>query len=533
MASLVFGVVNGNARAFAIESGGVFLDMNDMRQWDITDDEERLTALLGKMSMAKIDQTLDSLGFSTRKKSGCTKAGMIASFLHHWNNIKANAEELISRRGGGTASSSHTASSFTAFSGEAHSLNDEGNEDKNNNNATVSVQVIHHIDGRTVSLGDFMLNIDVGLSVSSLVSVIAKGIRGAFRSSYDFKQVLMRNGIYMVDPIISLQSLGFSTSTTNHVQSHVFEEGDSEFRAIFEGEEDSDDRESISDYVEYLHDASDFDTTNKQGVTVEVKEAMKGRVLFLFSDLDGNMTVDALKNMIAEDAERRANAMVLSDKPKKVLTSDCFMLRTSEGMKMEDGIIADYTEEDEGALVVHLMLRLKGGAKGVKQQVKTKEKVDAFKSRAIKVKEVAVLDELQFFKHMIDTFMTHVEHDSAGTIQHLLSALDAERLGSLSLMLGNAKGATMEVKMSDIAIKMFGVNGEKLENLYGQCESLSGFATSSMCYAMSNAQWNISNLKKCVDAVMNQKIGQQMAISALQSQQGDTGAYGGASNMES
>ena len=91
MASLVFSLSGGQTRAYAayaFESGDVITDINNLAQWDITDDTARLEVALNKMTIREIEYTLGALNFSTRKREGCTKRHIIRSFVRHWERLE-------------------------------------------------------------------------------------------------------------------------------------------------------------------------------------------------------------------------------------------------------------------------------------------------------------------------------------------------------------------------------------------------------------------------------------------------------------
>ena len=54
MASLVFSLSGGQTRAYAFESG----DVNNLAQWDVTDDTARLEDTLTQMTVWKIEDAL-------------------------------------------------------------------------------------------------------------------------------------------------------------------------------------------------------------------------------------------------------------------------------------------------------------------------------------------------------------------------------------------------------------------------------------------------------------------------------------------
>ena len=507
--ALVFVKDGAGLRAFAFKSGirlnGVSFEA--LQSHECTNNTGKLEELLKTMTVDALMETLGELGLHIRQQKP-NKTVLIRSILHQWERVKCMAHQnhVVATLTDAMATSSiapaptasHAPSSSTAvvpFQGEGYTLDDK---EKVDDKGVSSAMKLLMDCSDTVEFNRF----------GKLTHVGGNAVEKCFETDkwteHDQKVLLVLLGL-------PKEGVRLNADELNKLKEKKERALAMDDTSSSEAEED---RESISNYVDYLRDASDFEDIQQKEVSIKVIEGARGRVLFIFRHVDATSSVGNLKTMIEVEAKRRADAVVDDTASrKKPLVADGFYLLDEDGVKMPtDAILEDYIVESGKSyniLTLSLVLSLKGGVKGVKQTVMNKEKLDALKLRVGKVKGITVYDELLFFKNMIETFLTHAEQDGATTLHRLLSDLSVGRLDELSKMLDTTKGANMEAKMSDIAIKMFGESGDKIEALYHQCETLASFTSTSVCFAMTNSHWNISHLKKGIEALKNQKIGEQ------------------------
>ncbi|CAJ1395057.1 unnamed protein product [Effrenium voratum] len=407
MASLVFSLADGRVRAFAFESGDVIEDFNSLEQWEVTNDTDRLQSILSKMTIAKIDSTLRSLNFSTRK--GCTKAVMIRSFLEQWERIKVGALATHAHNqamaylqneatANAPASSSNVAtgsdgSSFTPFNGYAHRLADEVNADPSTNLLGNS-----EVDDLITQAREMGWKINV-IRRANMPNVRTNNEKSEDSESEKSEDRESENDFTLADFL--------ETNTFDEDDTHLF-------------------------YQFFLEDGTDFITK-----TVRVMDWKRNFKLLEFKAL-ASTTISFLKNMICDGINemRRTkhiggNGMTIRD----------FNL-INNGVKMHDDDVLDNFQDDEGEndhVTVYLRLVLRGGGKmlGAKKASITKKTIIEEKKKDVLVKVMNVnIVNMVVEKKTIEeagqsmtTLYNCAETDGMTAFKYLLQKLSTRNLG--------------------------------------------------------------------------------------------------------
>eukprot|EP00438_Fugacium_kawagutii_P001564 Skav235200 [mRNA] locus=scaffold5443:1144:2757:+ [translate_table: standard] len=99
------------------------------------------------------------------------------------------------------------------------------------------------------------------------------------------------------------------------------------------------------------------DEEGDMSITVQVKECKNGSVLTTLHLANGDVSVQSLKELICMNIEEKPDA-------KTTLQPDCFTLICNNMQMSEEKPVSEYDIYEGQILTVHLLLTLKGGAKG-------------------------------------------------------------------------------------------------------------------------------------------------------------------------
>eukprot|EP00435_Cladocopium_sp_Y103_P002831 s3887_g1.t1 len=548
MASLVFVKRSPDSEemtALALTSGSVLVlgDDGNMGSFEVGD-EASLRKHLGKMTVDDIKGTCGALGFRLSairdgRAVRMTKGDHINAFVEHWGAIRERPQLRASTS---LPSASTGAGGTVPFQGTGHHLADD--------KAAVRVDVIHHLDGKKVSLGDFTVKIELDKSVSSLVALTAEGIGGTFRDGYDFKQVLMFKAGYLKNMTASLQSLGFSLDDTNKVICHVYEEGDPRFRAIMMGSSDntsSEDEEedktkkpsvfekfggvrafrvvgfengkpvmeeleehemskdddtasdiSISDLLDLFDDGEPLviDETYLNDPVDFMEEADKNPIALTIKEPKGGrvlLNINLTHRHFTFDQLKGMIAKVIAKKPtydkKKGITKDNFNLLLG-GEKPEGADeLADFVDDRTPEADMTLMLLLKGGGKRMPSIKKTK-KVKDLKLKLDEQKTSAsgvVSTEMTTAKGIIELFVANAENNPIEAMKGFLSGNTMGNLNSIVEKLDETSTGTADGKIRGIAHFFFGDVFTKMDNEKTEREKVLLWAKSSLEWAFNAA----------------------------------------------
>ena len=422
MASLVFSLSGGQTRAYAFESGDVITDINNLAQWDITDDTVRLEATLGKMTVRKIEDTLGALNFSTRKRGECTKAHMIRSFVQHWERIKTGAVASEAHRQGmallerevadGSAGGSASASGGEAvvpFGGYAHRLSDdpEGDDPATNllgndevdelitkardsgwnvkvcnlsrlalkekygiMSLTCTVLDLRGSDQKT--LGTVNMTADIGKSVSTLCVEMAEYLHEqGLVEDRNWKQVIFYDAMPLVENWKSLKAYGITEDTVKVVV-RLYSVDDARFMDIMTGNTDSQKVMTIQDFLD-INDPEDtvpdeddtalfspsFLRVFEDDASLSVKVFVQQTLLFAVP-MSPIATVADTKDRIVQTINS------LQGHLKMPISSDDFVLKVSGRAMSDDAELSTFAMEGNTELRISMEFRIRGGGKAVK-----------------------------------------------------------------------------------------------------------------------------------------------------------------------
>lgn len=257
----------------------------------------------------------------------------------------------------------------------------------------------------------------------------------------------------------------------------------------------------------YLKDGGDF--APPKTVRVEVKEP-KGRTLLHFRFVDVSMTMEELKEKIANETQRLANAV--QGGSKRGLTPDMFRLHVA-GQVMK-GSISDHIHEEDRKITVELELRIRGG--GIRPTQKAHLKPETALKELIKRSNQMIEkkveqrmdasavppDPIQAFLKPIKDRMSALKSkmdDNTNTIKAVLENLGESKLTTI-LDVFEGKGNTVsteqkiclvaDVIWDDIAVISEGIphlqnqKVEMLEALVGEyAKHYSVSKPSGLCYS--------------------------------------------------
>eukprot|EP00434_Breviolum_minutum_P037613 symbB.v1.2.033358.t1/scaffold4134.1/size46478/1 len=257
----------------------------------------------------------------------------------------------------------------------------------------------------------------------------------------------------------------------------------------------------------YLKDSEDFATPKT--VWVEVKEP-KGRTLLLFRFVDVSMTMEKLKEKIANETQRLANAD--QGGSKRGLTPDMFRLHV-DGQVMK-GSISDHIHQEDRKITVEVELRIRGG--GIRPTQKAHLKPETALKELIKRSNQMIEkkveqrmdasavppDPIQSFLKPIKDRMSALKSkmdDNTNTIKAVLENLGESKLTTI-LDVFEGKGNTVsteqkiclvaDVIWDDIAVISEGIphlqnqKVEMLEALVGEyAKHYSVSKPSGLCYS--------------------------------------------------
>ena len=384
--ALVFVQGQEGLRALMVESGDIIPDLNNLGQWDVSNDEEKLKGCLQKMTIRSIDSTMRSLGFSSRGRA--TKDVVIRAFMAKWQETKVNAELINIRnqqqaRATAQSSTDTAPSTIQAFSGAGYKLS----SDELTLNSLF--RDMRASSGRCFD--GFKVQIDPNLSVSSLGVKILEGYNSSDSplqaspdlSRLDFKQCLYHGmsdapgSTPIFNPIRSLRSHNIMNG--DFIEMQIYNEDDARYiemmieamgkPVVSESEDDNEDEGELfgalasMEWEAYLQSPADFyEDVSILEVYNPIADTHLGKI-----PIDKSMTtVGILKGEILN---RLNYAMTKAGKGDYLLTLQDFLVcSTSRSMKdLQD------MDEIEGSRVY---MRLRGGGlvrKTVSKEKKTKK----------------------------------------------------------------------------------------------------------------------------------------------------------------
>ena len=424
MASLVFSLSGGQTRAYAFESGDVITDINNLAQWDITDDTVRLEATLGKMTVRKIEDTLGALNFSTRKRGGCTKAHMIRSFVQHWERIKTGAVASEAHRQGmallerevadGSAGGSTSASGGEAvvpFGGYAHRLSDDPEGDDPDTNLlgndevdeliaqardsgwnvkvcnltrlalkekygivslTCTVLDLRGSDRKT--LGTVSMTADIGKSVCTLCVEMAEHLHEqGLVEDRNWKQVIFYDDMPLVETWKSLKACGI-TQDTDKVIVRLYSVDDARFMDIMTGNHDNMGIITIQDFLDIavkdpedtVPDEDDTALFSPSFLRVFEEEESLSVKVFVQKTLLFAVPMSPIAT-VADTKDRIVQTInSLQGHLKMPIASDDFVLKVSGRAMSDDAELSTFAMEGNAELRISMEFRIRGGGKAVK-----------------------------------------------------------------------------------------------------------------------------------------------------------------------